>query len=353
MTLDLLIGNAEAQLQTVAVHQVGNKTKEEKLRFSKAKLDISSSKIRNLLKTFFLQSFEGIEFYNFTFSNDDLVYNPVYNYVSDIFDHPENLHEKSKDIAQHLYDVSIHPKIKSGDMFVAKLSGLYLGDQLTEAIGIFKSENKQSFLKLDRNSDEFYLDFDNGINVEKLDKGCLIFNVDKGDGYKVCIVDKSNRVTDAQYWRDNFLQLAPCNDSFNATREFMNITKEFIKEQVPQEFEVTRTDKIDLLNRSMDYFKENEAFYKEDFEDNVLQDENLIDSFRHYDQTYQAENKLAVDDHFGISDEAVKKQSRAFKSVIKLDKNFHIYVHGDKTLIEQGVDEDGRKYYKLFYENEQ
>ena len=42
-------------------------------------------------------------------------------------------------------------------------------------------------------------------------------------------------------------------------------------------------------------------------------------------------------DTFYISDAAVKKQSRSFKSVIKLDKNFHIYVH-----VEQGEDEKGR-----------
>ena len=48
----------------------------------------------------------------------------------------------------------------------------------------------------------------------------------------------------------------------------------------------------------------------------------------------------------------MKKQSRAFKSVLKLDKNFHIYIHGDRELIEQGGDKDGRKFYKIYYEDE-
>ena len=47
----------------------------------------------------------------------------------------------------------------------------------------------------------------------------------------------------------------------------------------------------------------------------------------------------------------VKKQARAFKSVIKLDKNFHIYIHGDRDLIEQGEDERG-KFYKVYYNKE-
>ena len=57
-------------------------------------------------------------------------------------------------------------------------------------------------------------------------------------------------------------------------------------------------------------------------------------------------------DAFEISDYAVKKQSRVFKSIIKLDKNFHIYVHGDKNKIEKGTDHEGRKYYILYYDDE-
>ena len=38
--------------------------------------------------------------------------------------------------------------------------------------------------------------------------------------------------------------------------------------------------------------------------------------------------------------------------VIKLDKNFHLYVHGSRELIEQGIDEEGRKFYKIYYTEE-
>ena len=45
------------------------------------------------------------------------------------------------------------------------------------------------------------------------------------------------------------------------------------------------------------------------------------------------------------------RRSRRSKSVIKLDKNFHIYVHGNRELIEQGEDEKG-KYYKVYFKEE-
>lgn len=55
-----------------------------------------------------------------------------------------------------------------------------------------------------------------------------------------------------------------------------------------------------------------------------------------------------------FSDAAVKKQARIFKSVIKLDKNFQIYVLGDNQYIKKGFDEEtGMHYYQLFFKDEQ
>jgi hypothetical protein len=59
-----------------------------------------------------------------------------------------------------------------------------------------------------------------------------------------------------------------------------------------------------------------------------------------------------IGDSFSISTAAVKKQARVFKSVLKLDKNFHIYIHGNRDLIEQGMEPDGRKFYKIYFREE-
>ena len=48
----------------------------------------------------------------------------------------------------------------------------------------------------------------------------------------------------------------------------------------------------------------------------------------------------------------VKKQKKKFKSIIKLDKNFHIYIQGSNVTMEKGVDKDGRKFYKFYYQDE-
>ena len=83
-----------------------------------------------------------------------------------------------------------------------------------------------------------------------------------------------------------------------------------------------------------------------------LEDKGLIKSFHAYDEAYRQEHDIDLNDRFDISEQAVKKQARVFKSVLKLDKNFHIYIHGDKQLIEHGVEKDGRKFYKIYYKVE-
>ena len=81
-------------------------------------------------------------------------------------------------------------------------------------------------------------------------------------------------------------------------------------------------------------------------------DEGLTESFVNYKSDYEQETQLSISEDFAINPAAVKKQQRYFKSVIKLDKNFHIYVHGDRKLIETGQDEKG-KFYRLYFEEEQ
>lgn len=338
-------------IEKVSVHNVGNKTNGEDLHLSKSLLDISDEKVRELLSKFFLAPFSDPEYYSFTFSNEEFTLNPLYVFASQIFEDVKYFQKTSVDIAKHLYELSIHPQIKPGDLFVTYLSEIVVEDEVTDAIGIFKSENKQSFLKLDREQQSYSIRCEDGINIEKLDKGCLIFNTDKESGYKICIIDKSNK-TEAQYWKDSFLQLKTYSDVYHYTKDLMNITKCYIAKELPEEFEINKTEQIDLLNRSAEYFKTHDTFDKGDYEKEVFRDSKMIKSFRKFDESFRNENDIEYEDSFEISPSAVKEGMRQFKSVLKLDKNFHIYIHGDVELIQQGVEKDGRKYYKIYYDRE-
>jgi hypothetical protein len=85
----------------------------------------------------------------------------------------------------------------------------------------------------------------------------------------------------------------------------------------------------------------------------VLAHEQGIESFKRFKKNYEDEFETEIRDSFLISDTAVKKQARVFKSVLKLDKNFHIYIHGNKELIEKGYDEEMKmSFYKVYFKEE-
>jgi len=179
-----------------------------------------------------------------------------------------------------------------------------------------------------------------------------MFNFQYSERSRICSndCDNTNRNIEAQYWKDEFLHLDTINNEYNQTDTFLRIAKCFVEEELSGS--IPNADKIDLLNRSISYFKENGSFDKGQFNLEVLQDGKLTEAFDDFKQLYQQENNIKISESFEISPAAVKRQSRVFKRVIKLDKNFHIYIHGDKDLIEQGVDKDGRKFYKIYFENE-
>ena len=343
---------SHSNIDKIAVHRIGNPSNGDELILSQALLDTSDTRLEELLMRFFLAPFNTPEYYSFTFSNDDFKLNPLFHFAAQVFDEAIDFHAQSINIAKLLYDCSSHPHIKSGDLFVVYFSGITFEGNFTDAIGIFKSENKQAFLKVQEEGRDFALHYEDGINIDKLDKGCLIFNVERESGFKVCIVDKANKNHEALFWKEDFLHIKSCNDDYHRTKEFLNIAKNFVSQKMSDEYDVSKTDQIDLLNRSVDYFKKNESFNKEEFEEEVFKDKNLIKSFQSFDEEYREKHELEAADSFEISVQAVKKQARIFKSVLKLDKNFHVYIHGNRDLIEQGTDESGRKFYKIYYNEE-
>lgn len=165
------------------------------------------------------------------------------------------------------------------------------------------------------------------------------------------MVDKLGKGNDAKYWVNEFLNIRSRQDQYYQTQNFMSVCKRYLTKQLPTEFDVTKADQVELLNRSVQYFKDNEEFSIQEFSETVLEQSEVIESFINYREQYQSELDIKLEDSFNISSDAVKKQSRSFKSVIKLDKNFHIYVHGDRRMIEQGEDEKGR-YYKVYFKEE-
>lgn len=337
----------EIELIETVLHKVGNKGTEDGIFYSNKPLSMDED-LKTTLIDYFIPAFKSEEFFHF-YHEEDLNENLVFQAVSTIFEDNGSLYEQSKILAQHLYEHSTHPKIKSGEFYTIYFRG-FLNNEPIDVVGLFKSENKDTFLRVQTNEDGIKLQTEEGINIHKLDKGCLIFNRNKEEGYAVSVVDNTNR-SDAQYWIDDFLKLRQRRDAYSNTQDVLTMCKDFVIKELPLQFKVNKTDQADFLNKSVSFFKEKENFDMQEFTDEVITQPDIINSFNQYRNHFQHERDIEIDDQFAISDNAVKKQSRAFKSVIKLDKNFHIYVHGGRNMIEQGEDDKG-KFYKVYYKEE-
>ena len=301
-----------------------------------------------ILKGIFLKPFENAVT-TYQFKHDvDLQLNVLYQ-LSQKMQESAEFGATCEGIAAHLRSSSRHPNIKEGELFIVRFSELIFGTEIMEGLGIFKVEKKNTFLETPDWTKEPSLLFKEGIGEQKLDKACLILFTP--EPYTILAYD--NNSSEAIYWKNDFIHLDFKKDHVNDTNHFLQMTKTYITDQMPEEFEVSKTDQIDLLNKSIKYFKEAETFDKGEFELSVFgQEDEAINSFRYFDQQYQNEMDLELSENFKIAANSVKKQARIFKSVLKLDKNFHVYIHGNRELIERGQDSDGRKYYKIYYQNE-
>ncbi len=346
-----MINFSNTTLSKIIVHKVGNSSRDEGVKISKTMLSVNGI-VKDLLAKYFLQPFKTNEYYSFM-HDTDITMNEINNYVTAIFANPNSIVEQSENIAKHLYDKSSHPKIKSGELYVTYLKECLINDEVVDAVGIFKSESKETFLKVYQTSDNYTIEHDEGIDINKLDKGCIVFNTHQQDGYMMAIADNINRSFEAQYWRDEFLHIKEYEDSFYHTQKAMQMCKSFVVEKLPESFEMDKADQAEILNKSLSYFKEKDVFSFDDFAQEVISQPEIIDEFHRYKREFEVDNDLTVDDQFNMSEQAVAKQSKIFKSVLKLDKNFTVYIHGDRKNIEKGFDEERNKsFYTIYYNDE-
>lgn len=342
---------SDTRIDQLAVHKVGSKYNDESVRFSKEILHVDQE-IKELLGTYFLTPFKPNEYFTF-YHESDLNLNEVYHFASKIFESPEELYNQSVNLAKHLFERSTHPNISGGEFYTVYFQDVQYNHETVDAIGLFKSETRDTFLKVYPKNDNYTIESEQGIDIKKLDKGCLILNLEKEQGFIVATVDKTNKGEDARYWVDDFLQIKQREDEYYHTENVMKMYKDFVVKQLPEQYEVSKADQVDMINKSKNFFKETDNFQLEDFSEQVLEDKEVIESFNTYKKVYESENEIEISDEFEISQSAAKKQFRVYKSVIKLDKNFHIYVHGNREYIVKGYDEKtGMHYYQVFFNEE-
>lgn len=347
-----MINLYNAHIASLSIHRVGNMSRNEPI-FLSAHPYKMDDELTPLMKEFFLKPFRDKEENYYQFEHEaDLDFHPLFQLVRDMFKTPDDAHELSKKIARHLYDQSTHPHIKNGEVYVAFLENVQIDNNKVDAIGIFKSELKQDFLQFSEKENQLDAHLQQGVNLNKLDKGALIFNVNEEEGYKILSID-SNRY-DARYWLERFLGVDAFEDENFFTKRYLKFCQDFAKEVVfPAE---DKKEEVMFMNRAMNHFAKNDTFEETSFVNEVIDNPDLIPEFKHYKTEKGPKYSIEDVSTFPIANTAVTAARKKMKNTILLDTNIQIkmdFINPESAdrFVEKGWDEERQMYYYLVYFN--
>jgi len=337
-------------------HFVGNKELGEPIQKTDKEFEFQDDSTKNTMLEYLISGFKGDIYYQFK-EKDFSTYN-VLTYIEGIFADKDRFVEYSKNIANLLYSNTIHPKILGGELYIVYMKDAECDGEICDAIGIFKSETIDKFIKMEivpsinSNTNESKIITDSGCGIDKLDKGALIFNTDKNNGYKISIINKSKKPEDVTYWED-FLDIKLKKNGYFYTSHALNQAISFCDELLTSENNVDKIDQMSVLNRSVNFFKNNDVFTEDEFKQQVLNNEEIVVAFDEHKRQYEKLTNIEIEKEFDISKIAVKDKNKYSKGIIKLDKNFQIHINSRHDLIEKGYDDEkAMGFYKVYFIHE-
>ncbi|MGG2055890.1 hypothetical protein ABFY48_15995 [Lysinibacillus pakistanensis] len=278
------------------------------------------------------------------FHETNIALNEVYTYVSAIFKEEKSFLEQSKSIARHLHSVSQHPNIKCGELFIGLFDNCFFMNEATKIVAIVKIDEKEMFLDVKNDQNKMIIHGIDGINVKKINNMAII--VDMGEEQVPAVFIKTKRKEDIVYWQERFLKMKAADEHYHKT----NLALTECKKYILKEDNFSNTEKLGLLNKTLDYFRNEDEFQVNEYIETVFdktdstQRDIIINSVKPYETI--------------ISESALEKAEKKYKRKIKLDSNIEIQVNVQNIeqvdeLIEVGYDEaTNRKYYKIYFQEE-
>ena len=213
---------------------------------------------------------------------------------------------------------------------------------------------KNSFFQFEEQPNQLEIIIQEGVNIQKLDKGCIIFNTNKEEGYKILSVD-SNRY-DTKYWLENFLNVDALIDDNFYTKKYLKFSQDFAKDVIlPAE---DKKEEVLFMNRAINYFAKNDDFEETSFVNEVFDNPEFIPEFKHYKVEKGPKYQIEDVSSFPIANKAVSDVRKKIKNVIDLDTNIQIrmdFINPESAdkFIEKGWDEEKQMYYYLVYFNKE
>lgn len=336
-----MISLQNATLQQLILLETHNRDNTEKLEFSEHNISKEFlSDHEHLFIERLLSSFSKDEYFNM--QSDHQQHSCILDIQKLFANHPadKGLSALSKKFAAQLSPEPVR-------LIAAFIDNILIGDELTNAIVIVIPDQSDYVMV---NPNKWALS--KGFLMRKVIIGAVILNIYAEDGYRILLKNHIQKSAAYHLLKNEFLNVQPVQDNFHQTKSYLQMCNSFIKEQLPEDASFQKIDQVDVMNKSIQYFKNEDTFDENAFVASVFDKDETANAFKYYKQNYATQHQTELNDNFEISLPAVKKSNKVFKSVIKLDRNFHIYVHGDKALINKGVESTGRKYYKIYFDEE-
>lgn len=348
-----MISRKNASISKFIIHKVGNKFNDTKNAFSEKLVDFDEASY-DLMLPFLLRPFtSAVQSYRFN-HHSNISLNEINTYSNQLFNEDDAFIDVSKHIVTHLYEQSNSSQIKTGDVLVVMFEGIEFNDITSNAIGIFKIENKVNFFQTYLENNSYDVLVQKGISSKKVDKGCLILNQQDTEGNIILSVD--NNSYDAQYWINHFLNIKYADDANSHTQQYISLCKEFSSEILKNNY--GSQEQNSFLAKTIDFFKENEIVNVERFKEDVFEEDKHKTLFDDYKKTFEGEQNLVIRNQFDVAERVVTKEKKKIKTDIKLDTNIQITLDIDapeaaSEYLERGYDEDKKMhYYKVFFNAE-
>jgi hypothetical protein len=345
-----MISRKNAAISKFIIHKVGNKFNDTKNVFSNKTVDFDEASY-DLMLPFLLRPFGNVvQSYRFN-HHADISLNEINSYTTQLFNDEDGFVEISKHIVTHLFEQSTSAQIKTGDVLIVMFEGIEYQEITTNAIGIFKIENKVNFFQTYLENNSYDVLVQKGISSKKVDKGCLILNQADTEGKIILSVD--NNSYDAQYWINQFLNIKYADDANNHTQQYIELCKDFSTEILKTSYGAQEQNMF--LANTIDFFKENEVVNVERFIDDVFEEDKQKTLFKDYKKEFESELNTVIRNQFDVAEKVVNKEKKKIKTEIKLDTNIQIKLDIDapeasSEYLERGYDDEKKMhYYKVFF----
>jgi hypothetical protein len=334
--------------------KVGHPQREEPLQTSRELCSIAAED-QETLCAMFLKPFKNLGGHRFS-HHASLDQHEMNAYAAAIFAAPQGLLETGCDIAKRLYAKSNHPNIKSGDLCICLIRDIEVNGELTQGLCILKSECVVPFLSISTRDGDLQLSAEQGINPEKIDKGCLILNHQPNKGYHVLTFDRSG--TDSRFWVRDFLGVVPITDSPFLTNKYANMAVAFVAQEAkaqPRHDDAPPWEVCSAAHDALGYFEGKDKFSLQEFEQQVLKTPAAAARFAAHRAQIEQEQGHRLEDSFDISKKDVTKARKKVSAVIKLDTGVEIHLKPalagkPDAVIERGYDDaKGMKFIKVFF----